>query len=317
MEPEARLEYDGTYSTRNDVFIQEVFPMCSPDVMVKVNSVLRRGGQPVTRRRFLGSAGAVAAAGALAPLAMRAQGATPIATPVNGDRSIGYAFVADLSHALSPTSPVWPGRLKFGMETDTTVADAGFFASILTLHEHVGTHMDAPAHFFEDGLSADLIDPARLVGPLVVLDVTEQAAGNEDYAVTPDDILLWEGAYGQLPAGAFVAMNAGWSGRFSDAEAFVNADAEGVMHFPGFHPDAASFLVEERNIVGIGVDSLSLDPGNSTDFGTHITILGAGLYGIEGVANLGEVPASGATVIVGGPNHEGASGGLARLLVLY
>jgi len=291
--------------------------MCSPDVMVKVNSALRRGGQSVSRRRFLGSAGAVAAAGVLTPLTLRAQSATPIATPIMTGGTVTYTTVANLSHALSPTSPVWPGRLKLGMETDTTVADAGFFASILTLHEHVGTHMDAPAHFFEDGLSADLIDPARLVGPLVVLDVTEQAAADEDYAVTPDDIMLWEAAYGPLPDGAFVAMNSGWSDRFSDAEAFVNVDAEGVMHFPGFHPDAATFLVEERNVVGIGVDTLSQDPGNSTDFGTHITILGAGLYGIEGVANLGEVPASGATVIVGGPNHEGASGGLARLLVLY
>ncbi len=291
--------------------------MCSPDVMVKVNSALRRGGQSVSRRRFLGSAGAVAAAGVLTPLTLRAQSATPIATPIMTGGTVTYTTVANLSHALSPTSPVWPGRLKFGMETDTTVADAGFFASILTLHEHVGTHMDAPAHFFEDGLSADLIDPARLVAPLAVIDVTAQAAADEDYAVTPDDIMLWEAAYGPLPDGAFVAMNSGWSDRFSDAEAFVNVDAEGVMHFPGFHPDAATFLVEERNVVGIGVDTLSQDPGNSTDFGTHITILGAGLYGIEGVANLGEVPASGATVIVGGPNHEGASGGLARLLVLY
>ena len=291
--------------------------MCSPDVMVKVNSALRRGGQSVSRRRFLGSAGAVAAAGVLTPLTLRAQSATPIATPIMTGGTVTYTTVANLSHALSPTSPVWPGRLKLGMETDTTVADAGFFASILTLHEHVGTHMDAPAHFFEDGLSADLIDPARLVAPLAVIDVTAQAAADEDYAVTPDDIMLWEAANGPLPDGAFVAMNSGWSDRFSDAEAFVNVDAEGVMHFPGFHPDAATFLVEERNVVGIGVDTLSQDPGNSTDFGTHITILGAGLYGIEGVANLGEVPASGATVIVGGPNHEGASGGLARLLVLY
>ncbi len=291
--------------------------MCSPDVMMRVHSAWRRSGRPVSRRRFVAGAGSLAAAGALAPMLAGAQGATPVATPVAGPATISYEAIASLSHPLAPESPVWPGRASFQIETDTTVAADGFYANMLTYHEHVGTHLDAPAHFVDGGGTTDGIGPDRLVAPLVVLDVTAQAAADDDYAVSVDDILAWESEYGPLPEGAFVAFTSGWDARFSDAEAFVNLDAQGVQHYPGFHPDAAAFLVEERTIVGIGTDTLSQDPGNSTDFGTHVTILGAGLYGVEGVASLGGIPASGATVIVGAPNHVNGSGGLARLLALF
>lgn len=288
--------------------------MCSPDVMARVHSALRR--QPVSRRRFLGSAGVAAAGAALAPAALFAQ-ATPVASPVTVGGTIDYTSIASLSHALAPESPVWPGRAPFGIEVATTVAADGFYANTITYHEHVGTHLDAPAHFVEGGATVDRIDPSQLVAPLVVLDVTTQAEADEDYAVTVDDVLAWEAEYGPLPAGAFVAFTSGWDARWDNPEAFVNLDGDDVQHYPGFHPDTAAFLVAEREIVGIGTDTLSQDPGNSTDFGTHVTILGAGLYGIEGVANLGSVPASGATVIVGAPNHLGGSGGPARLLALY
>lgn len=289
--------------------------MCSPEVMTSVRDQLRRSGRAVDRRHFIGGAGAMAA-GAFAPLRGLAQGATPVATPVAGGATISYESVVSLSHPLSPESPVWPDRAPFQIEVTTTVAADGFYANTLTYHEHVGTHVDAPAHFVDGGLTVDGIRPERLVAPLVVLDVTAQAADDEDYAVSVDDILAWEAEYGPLPDGAFVAFTSGWDARFSDPEAFVNLDAQGVQHYPGFHPEAAIFLVEQRMIVGIGTDTLSQDPGNSTDFGTHVAILGAGLYGVEAVANLGDVPASGATVIVGAPNHVGGSGGPARLLAL-
>lgn len=290
--------------------------MCSTEVMASVRNQLRRGGRAVDRRHFIGGVGAMAAAGAFAPLRGLAQGATPVATPVAGGATISYESVVSLSHSLSPESPVWPDRAPFQIAITTTVAADGFYANTLTYHEHVGTHVDAPAHFVDGGLTVDGIRPERLVAPLVVLDVTAQAAADEDYAVSVDDILAWESEHGPLPDGAFVAFTSGWDARFSDPEAFVNLDVQGVQHYPGFHPETAAFLVEQRTIVGIGTDTLSQDPGNSTDFGTHVTILGAGLYGVEAVANLGDVPASGATVIVGAPNHVGGSGGPARLLAL-
>jgi kynurenine formamidase len=111
-------------------------------------------------------------------------------------------------------------------------------------------------------------------------------------------------------------MNSGWSAYWEDPAAFVNLDAEGVQHYPGFHPDAADMLVNQRDIVGIAVDTLSQDPGNSTDFGTHITILGAGKYAIEGLANVGQMDPTGGLVYVGAPKHVDASGGPARVSAL-
>ena len=112
-------------------------------------------------------------------------------------------------------------------------------------------------------------------------------------------------------------MYSGWESRLSDPDTYINLDPEGVQHYPGFDPDAAAFLVEERNIVGIGVDTLSQDPGNSVDFGTHLTILGAAKYAVENVANLSQLPPIGANVIVGGPKHENASGGPTRIYGVY
>jgi kynurenine formamidase len=287
--------------------------MCSPEVMAKVHSALRRGGGSVSRRGFIGGVGASAA---MLPFAGAARQATPGASPVVAERAISYTTVTSLSYSNSPATPVWPGNPSFEMETLVTVEADGFYANLLTYHEHTGTHMDSPAHFIADGQTADLLDPAQFVAPLAVIDVSAQAEADVDYGLAIDDILAWEAEYGELPEGAFVAMYSGWGARFGDAEAFVNLDADGVMHYPGFSPDAAAFLVEERSIAGVGSDTLSQDPGNSTDFGTHIAILGAGKYGVEGVANLETVPASGVTVVLGAPNHEHASGGPTRILAL-
>lgn len=291
--------------------------MCSPEVMAHVHSALRRGRQPVSRRNFIGAAGAVTAAGLLMPMSLHAQSATPVASPVSAGGTVSYGNVTNLSYANSPATPVWPGNPSFAMEAVVTIENDGFYANVLTYHEHTGTHMDSPGHFFADGATVDRIDPTQLVAPVVVIDITAQAEADVDYGVAVDDILAWEAEYGEIPAGALVTFTSGWDARYDDAEAFVNLDAEGVMHFPGFSPAAAEFLVAERSIVGIGSDTLSQDPGNSTDFGTHIAILGAGMYGLESVANLGSVPASGATVIIGAANHVHGSGGPARVLALY
>lgn len=291
--------------------------MCSPEVMSRVHAAIRRGGGPrLNRRSLLATA---AATSAMVPLLGAAQSATPAteATPVSEGATISFTNVASLSHSNSPTTPVWPGNPEFAMETVVTVEADGFYANVLTYHEHTGTHLDSPSHFVADGITADLIDPRTFVAPLVVIDVIAQTETNVDYGLSIDDILAWEAEFGPLPTGALVAMNSGWAARIDDAEAFVNLDTDGVMHYPGFSPDASAFLVAERSIVGIASDTLSQDPGNSTDFGTHINILGAGLYGIEGIANLDSVPSTGAWVTVGAPNHEAASGGPTRILALF
>ena len=126
--------------------------------------------------------------------------------------------------------------------------------------------------------------------PLAVVSIRERAAADIDAQGTVDDIMTWESAHGPLPDGAFVALDAGWDARVNDPASYLNVDGEGVPHFPGWHPDATAFLLAERSITGLGVDTVSLDFGASTDFGTHVALLGAGKYGLENLAALGLSP---------------------------
>jgi kynurenine formamidase len=164
---------------------------------------------------------------------------------------------------------------------------------------------------------ANELPVAQFFAPLAVIDISARAASDPDAQVMPDDILAWESDHGALPAGAFVAMSSGWDARIDDPAAFINLGDDDLLHFPGFHPDAAALLIEERDITGIGVDTLSLDYGSSTDFGTHIAILGAGKYGIEGLAALAAAPPTGGLIVVGGPKFMIGSGGPSRVMALF
>lgn len=282
--------------------------MCSPRVMQHVQAAL---SGKVNRRNAIGTFGGAAVAGMTGSRAF-AQ-ATPVeATPV----ASSAGGVLDLTHTLTPKTPVWPGNESFAHEPVRTYAEHGFYGQALNFWEHTGTHYDAPAHFIEGNDTGEFLDPSKLVAPLVVIDISARAAEDADTGVSVEDIEAWESANGAIPQGAFVAMYSGWSLKIDDSEAFVNLDADGVMHYPGFMPAASELLLEQYGIVGVGVDTLSLDPGNSTDFGTHIAVLGSGNYGIEGLNNLEKAPAVGGTVVVGAAKHEAASGGHARVLVL-
>jgi kynurenine formamidase len=224
--------------------------------------------------------------------------------------------VVDLTHRLNPEFPLYPGVAAMRLDVVARVASDGWYEAVLTIDEHTGTHVDAPAHFAAGAATIDRIPSEHLVAPLAIIRIVERVAADPDALVTVGDIVTWERRHGRLPAGAFVALDSGWDRRAADPPAFLNADTAGVMHYPGFHPDAAAFLVLERDIVGIGVDTLSLDAGPSTDFPTHHTVLPAGKYGVEALANLGELPPVGATIIVGGLTHVGGSGSPARVLAL-
>lgn len=295
--------------------------MCAPHVMAMVQETLNR-------RHFLGRTGIAAvalAAGATGAARLAsAQDATPVATPAMvaslapGSVAFGpFSTVQDLTHTYGPSFPVFPGTQVMAINLLVRVDPDGFYQNELVLNEHTGTHMDAPAHFDTDGLTADLLPVENLVAPVAVVDISERAATDADAQLTPDDIAAWEAANGPLPDRAWVAMYSGWEARLSDPDSYVNLDADGVQHYPGFHPEAAAFLVEERDIVGIGVDTLSQDYGASTDFATHVTICGSGKYGIENVAALANVPPAGAVVVIGGPKHATASGGPTRLFAFF
>ena len=273
--------------------------MCAPSIIEAVR-------RDVSRRSFLTSvAGSLVAAAALdQPLAGQQK-------PVRLEK--GFRDVFDLTHTFSSRIPVFPAfkpvqiRQKFTREKD------GFFANEVTFDEHTGTHMDAPVHFVAGTPTADRLPAERFFAPLAVVSIEARAAKDADAMVTVDDLLAWEKAHGRLPRGAFVAMHAGWDARIGDAARFLNKDAKGTMHAPGFSEQAARFLVADRDIVGAGVDTLSLDKAEAQKFVAHLAFLGAGKYGVELIANLGRVPAAGATIIVGAPKHEGASGGPARV----
>jgi kynurenine formamidase len=269
-------------------------------------------------RRGLLKASAVVAAAAVPLMSSRAgaQQATPVASPV-ALGCFNINSIVDLTHTWSPTFPVFAGSEYMTMETVYTVAADGFYVNRMHFEEHTGTHLDAPAHFIEDGETAENLPVENFFAPIIVVDIFAKASNDDDAALTVDDLMAWEAENGPIPDRAFVAMYSGWESRLTAPDTYINLDPEGVQHYPGFDPDAASFLVEERNIVGIGVDTLSQDPGNSEDFATHVTILGAGKYAVENVANLAQLPAVGANVIVGGPKHENASGGPTRLYGVY
>lgn len=296
--------------------------MCSPQVMAAVRRRLAASGR-VDRRRLLAGGAAAMAASTLTPVLASAQGATPVsapgASPAAGPTSIYSTSVPvtrvyDLTHVTGPDFPMFYGAEQPRIEQLTSIADDGFYKNRLTLDEHTGTHMDAPAHFIEDGATADELDPSALFAPLVVIDISAKAADDPDAVVTDGDIAAWEAIHGTIPDRAFVAMYSSWDAKVNDPEAFINLDADNVQHFPGWSGGAVSFLVGERTVVGIGTDTASLDPGNSSDFQAHVTALGAGLYGLENLANLGVVPPVGTTVVVGGPKHLHASGGPSRVL---
>lgn len=271
--------------------------MC--DICV-INSVKQR---MLSRRSFFSAGAAVAACAAFT-----AGGGQPLHAATQGG-------VVDMTHTYDDEFPTFFGVPGFSAEQKFAFEKDGFNLFELSINEHTGTHIDAALHFSADGHSVDEIPVKNLVCPLVVIDIAARAAEDADTQVTPDDVRAWIAANGDIPDGACVAMHSGW-GTKVDSDGFRNADADGAMHFPGFHVEAAQMLLEETGAVSIAVDTLSLDHGLSPDFATHYAWLPSGRYGIEGLAGLDQVPTSGATLIVGAPKHRGGSGGPARILAL-
>jgi kynurenine formamidase len=251
--------------------------------------------------------------GFLAGAAVASVGAS--LTPALAAEEKSFSRVVDLTHVLDGDFPTFGGRKNFELEAVADYDSASYNANRWHVVEHTGTHFDAPLHFIKDGMGVDQVDPSNLVVPLAVVDVRAQVLRDPDYRLTPDDITAWESAHGRLPENCCVAMYSGW-GDYATTEKFRNTDADGTMHFPGFHGHTAVMLSKDRNVAGIAVDTLSLDYGGSKNFAAHYAWLGSGRWGVECMANLGEVPARGATLVVGVPKIRGATGGPSRLFAL-
>jgi kynurenine formamidase len=275
--------------------------MCAPTVLESLHETLGR-------REFLRWCGLASVAAAATPVSPAGAQVPP---------RPGFSNVMSLTHVHTNTFPIWPGFTPIQVANLTTHEKDGFFANIWVTPEHHGTHVDAPIHFGKGAWTADAIPDAALVCPAVVIHVHDRARTNPDTQVTVDDLKAWEAKHGRIPSGAAVLMHSGWEARANDQAGYRNMDAQGAMHFPGFGKEAGEFLLKERSINGIGVDTLSLDVGASKDFAVHYSVLPANKWGIENLANLAQVPEAGATLFVGLPKIKGASGGPARILAVW
>ena len=275
--------------------------MCLPGTIETVRARVEEEGLPKLDRRtaLLGAAGAAVAAA----LPGRALGAK---LPTNR--------LQDLTHEFREGFPGFLGAPSaLDRQTAVSIPANGFYGQIWTFWEHNCTHLDVPAHFITGGRFSPELSLDELVRPLVVIDISARAAANPDAEVLVSDLVGFEHGSGRIPRGAVVAMNSGWAARSGSVAAYRNVGADGLQHFPGFSKAAVDWLLAERDIAGIGVDTLSLDPGRSQTFDAHLTLLSANRYGIENLANLDRVPPRGSTVTVGLVPWEQGSGGPARV----
>lgn len=269
--------------------------------------------QALDRRSFL-RAGAVAAAGA----AVTSVGVgTPAAASDGGrrHRHDGRRAVVDLTHRFTTGFPTFTG-VQPTRETATTIAADGFYSQNWTFTEHSATHLDAPGHFAAGMPLVDELDPDDLVAPLVVVDIRRRARRNPNAEVTVGDLRRYERRHGRIPHGSLVCMWSGWSRKADDPAAFLGGPAFPDYNFPGFGVEAAMWLAERRDVAAIGVDTTSLDPGNSTTFPVHNEFLATGRYGVENLTNLGRVRTRHRRAVVGVVPWQDGSGGPCRVLAL-
>jgi len=227
----------------------------------------------------------------------------------------------DLTYSFAESTIYWPSDTAGFRLTELAYGptEGGWFyaAYAFATAEHGGTHLDAPIHFAEGGLTSDQIPLSGLVGPAAVIDVSERATA--DYQIGVDDLTAWEATHGEIPDRAILLVRTGWGSRWNDRAAYLGTELTGPeavpeLHFPGLAPDAAEWLVANRRIVALGIDTPSIDFGQSTDFRTHVILLSRNISGLENVANLDLLPEGGSYVVALPMKIEGGSGGPLRIV---
>lgn len=235
-----------------------------------------------------------------------------------------FGRIVDLSYAYDSTTVYWPTEKGFVFERGPEGITAGgwfYTANRFWTPEHGGTHIDAPIHFYKDRDRLDEIPLDRFIGPGVVIDVSEKCAANPDYQVTVDDLTAWEGKHGQQLNDVIVLLRTGFGKYWPDRVKYMGTDERGEaavakLHFPGLHPDAAKWLVTNRKIKLIGIDTPSIDYGQSKNFQTHVTLYEQNTPAMEYVANLDQLPEKGFTVIALPMKVKGGSGGPVRIVAV-
>jgi kynurenine formamidase len=232
--------------------------------------------------------------------------------------------LVDLSHAYGDDTIFWPTSARFELEqVSFGQTPGGYFyaANNFRTAEHGGTHLDSPIHFSERGMRVDELPLDRLSGPAVVVDVTSATQGNADYLVARTDLEAWERAHGRLPDGAILLLRTGYSQRWPDAARYLGtaergAQAVAKLHFPGLHPDAARWLVAERAIDAVGIDTASIDYGQSNAYETHRILAERNVPVFENLTNLDRLPATGAAIIALPMKIRGGSGAPLRAVAI-
>ena len=216
--------------------------------------------------------------------------------------------VVNLSHAISPSAPRWPGDPPVELQEWSAIKCDGFFLRRFSMSEHGSTHLTAPASFYEGGTTVDDIPTEKLVAPAVVIDVRAKCLSNPDYALTTADLLDWESRYGRIPPGCTVLLLTGWSEYWDNPAVYLGEGSDGGLHFPGFGLQAAKLLVEDREVGGLGTDTAGVDPGAYASFLVSRAVLGQPRIVLENLANLYQLPASGSTLVIGHLRLVGGSG---------
>ena len=246
--------------------------------------------------------------------------------PVMAQRSpvLPTGRVVDLTHAFDASSVYWPTAEPFKLETDFEgMTEKGYYYSAYrySAAEHGGTHLDSPVHFAKGRHTVDQIPLQQLMGAAVVVDVTSQCAGNPDYQVGVADFQNWERRNGRIAAGTIVLLRTGFGKYYPDRKKYLGteergADAVAKLHFPGLDPAAARWLTQNRSIKAIGLDTPSIDYGQSTLFESHRILFEKNIPAFENVANLEQLPLKGFSVIALPMKIKGGSGGPLRIVAL-
>jgi kynurenine formamidase len=232
--------------------------------------------------------------------------------------------IIDLTHAYDTETVYWPTASGFELDIDFKgMTEGGYYYEANTFRsaEHGGTHLDAPIHFAEGKQHTDEIPLQRLIGPAVVVDVSTRALADRDYQVSVQDFEAWEVTHGKLPEDIIVLFRTGYGKFWPDLEAYMGTAERGAgavakLHFPGLHPDAARWLVEHRSINAIGLDTPSIDYGQSTGFRSHRILMEQNIPVFENVANLEQLPEMGFKVIALPMKIKGGSGGPLRIIAV-
>ena len=243
-------------------------------------------------------------------------------TAVPASAGIDESKLIDLTYALDEETIFWPTNKPFTWEKAAwgRTANGYWYASgDFSMSEHGGTHIDAPLHFAEGRLAVDEIPLQKLIAPAVVIDVRASVTENRDYRLSRQDLDRWESRHGLIQQGAVVLMLTGWGQGWPDRSRYLGSATPSdpkTLHFPGFSKEAAEFLVKERHIDGIGIDTPSIDHGPSQDFIVHQIINGANLYGLENIANLEKLPPKGAILLALPIKIKGGTGGPVRIIAV-